>query len=488
MKRPLYLSILSVALLAGLTAGCSDDKSDDGVPKEGLTLSGDFGSAYAYYQPPWYERLVTPVHASSSYDAIENSIAIPIASDRIMMDAAIPLDIKSDGTFTAEITKEYGWIVLLDKGNGNYSFLSVPMSVDSNDSLITFFPKTDVDFGKIEYKSATDEAESESNASELAEKFIFSLEQLGDISKSDDAFKAVANSYRNNYGKSDKAQISEVMHIVSVAVPKLEPDIPVMANKYQGFMMEFEFGPETLLAQNGVNICDNTLKVGLKYPDESFKLATDSQDYLSALMSGNMVPDENHHPVPYLACAVQENFVISYFRDTNSSGGTLSFFRGESTDMLAQNLELPNGLFTLQLQDGDVNTSVAKYELNYNLPMKNGELLLPVPEFTLHKNGRFIDYVDVKWYLYNPSSGKYKGIEDFTSFAPMLRDITSGMWLVTNGGTGHDQGLDFNEKYDRIDMTTSEVTWADVTDLRLRVQYDVGNTHMRFQATNVGLQ
>ena len=57
MKRSIYLSILSVALLAGLTAGCSDDKSDEGVPKEGLTLSGNFGSAYAYYQPPWYERL-----------------------------------------------------------------------------------------------------------------------------------------------------------------------------------------------------------------------------------------------------------------------------------------------------------------------------------------------------------------------------------------------------------------------------------------------
>ena len=118
--------------------------------------------------------------------------------------------------------------------------------------------------------------------------------------------------------------------------------------------------------------------------------------------------------------------------------------------------------------------------------MKNGELLLPVPEFTLHQNGRFIDYADVKWYLYNPRTRRYSGIEDFTSFSSMLRDINAGMWLANSGTAGHEYALSFNEKYDRIDMTTPAVTWADVADLRLGVQYDVSNTHIRFQATNVG--
>ena len=487
MKRSIYLSILSVAFLAGLTVGCSDDKSDEGATKEGLTLSGDFGSAYAYYQTPWYEQLVTPVHASSSYDSIENSIAIPIASDRIMIDAAIPLDIKSDGTFTAEIVKEYGWIVLLDKGNGNYSFLSVPMSADTNETLITFFAKSDVDFGKVEYKSATDEAESESNVSELADKFVFSLEQLGNISESDGAFKAVANSYRNSYGKGDHAQINEQLQVVSVATQPLSTSEYIRADHYQGFAINFDFGDNTLLREKGDDICANNIKIGLKYPNSSDRLYTQDQNYTASFMSKNMVPVD-HDRNPYLACAVENSFAISYFQDTNESGGTLGFFRGESQEMLAQNAYLPKGLFTLQLQEGDVNTTLGQYELDYNLPTsRSGQLLLPVPAYKLHIDREgYADYVDVKWYQYNVRSAQYKEV-DFTPYKSTLRDVDAGIWVGDDNG-GHEAPAPFNETYDRIDMSDNNVVWKDVEDFRLGTQYTIGSTHIRFQATKVGVQ
>lgn len=200
-----------------------------------------------------------------------------------------------------------------------------------------------------------------------------------------------------------------------------------------------------------------------------------------------MVPVD-HDRNPYLACAVENSFAISYFQDTNESGGTLGFFRGESQEMLAQNAYLPKGLFTLQLQEGDVNTTLGQYELDYNLPTsRSGQLLLPVPAYKLHIDREgYADYVDVKWYQYNVRSAQYKEV-DFTPYKSTLRDVDAGIWVGDDNG-GHEAPAPFNETYDRIDMSDNNVVWKDVEDFRLGTQYTIGSTHIRFQATKVGVQ
>jgi len=469
--KTVYLSLATILLAGSFFMGCSDNKEEGtGRDADILTLSGDFGTAYAYYQAPWYKRLVTPLQAGSSYDSIINSIAIPIASDRIMMDEAIPLDIESDGKFVADITKDYGWIVLLEKENGLYSFLSIPMSVDSNDSLITFFPKSDIDFGKVEYKSIYDEADSEENISDIGDKFIFSLEELKDIAVSDDAYKAVANSYRNNYNKEFDEQVNEEISLVSVSDKPLNTTEFVRADDYQGFALSFYYGEKTVLASAGEKICNNAAQVGMKFPDSSFTLYSADHNYTGALMSHDMSFDSAYDTSVNACTMVDDNFVISYGQ------GTLSFFRGESTSMLAQNSKLISGLFTLQVTEDGVSQKAGEFELDYNLPVtRHGDLLLPVPAFKMHLNeSGMADYCDVKWYLYDQRSHAYKVI-DFKPYQSILRDIEAG------AGT---YAASFNDKFDRIDFTDVDTVWEDKNNFGLGVQYNVANTYVRFQAVN----
>jgi len=469
--RRLYLSLAAVLVMSTLFMGCSKD-DDKNESANSILLSGVFGEVSGQQGAQ---------RASALGEDIKNAIAIPIASDRIMMEEAVPLDIKEDGSFTAAVTEEYGWVVLLENANGEYKFLSLPLSADSNETLITFFPKSDLDFGTVEYKSVTDEADSENNVSEMADKFIFTMDQLTDISAADDVFKAVANSYRNNYKKDMSEQVSDIMHVVSVATDGLNTDSFVKADTYTGFMMDFEFGSQTQLASAGEKICANDLKVGLKFPSDSDKLYTSTKEYTGSLMSSDMEFDTAFDPSVNACTEPTHDFVISY------GPGSVGFFRGEDRSMLAQNTTLPNGLFALQLQDGVENTSVAQFELDYNLPINaDGKLLLPVPAFKIKlNNDGTVEGCDVAWYLYNEGAQQYYPIRDFSTFTSMLHDINSASnWI--GDSTNQEFRSTFSSDYRHLKFSKQDISWEVVNDLRVGIQYDVGNTHVRFQATKAG--
>ncbi len=502
MKRKykfLLASFLSVALLVGCSGG-SGSNNDDGrsgdIDENKVKISGSFGSQYAYYQAPWYKSLLsTPLYASSSYDSIVNSVAIPLYEGHISIYDAVPLEIESDGSFSAEITKDRAWIVLLEKANKQYSFLSVPLSLDSNVSLMSFFPQSNLNFGKVAYKEVCDvvkddqnisnmpcdEAYSDTNISIIAQKSIFNLDQLKEISTADDAFKAAMNSYRNNYKQDDKAFINEHLEIVFVLKDQLITSDYSLVDDYHGFGINFEFGSKSPLAKSIDDVCNNINKVALYFPDENISLYTADHNFTGELLSTNMIIYSNP---PTTGCS---NGIINLKTDNPAHGGMISFFSQESQKTLAQNSSLPKGLFSLQLEKTDTNTTVGEFALDYSLPLKNQKLLLPTPKLKIHTNeDGEADYCLVQWVVYNPASNSYEAVEDFTPFAESFSNLTANMWYQTTGSSGYKYvESQYSRNYDRIIFPT-KVKFNDVDDFRLFVQYSIGNTHLRFETSKLG--
>ena len=484
--RSLYLSLAAVTLFSVLMTGCSEesDSNDQENKKQENTmhLSGQFVTSNSVQETAAYSSPSVPTEAASRYDTIVNAIAVPVSSDRIMMDASVDLDIMADGNFSAAITPDYAWIVILEGGDGSIRFMSLPLSTDSNTSLVTFYPSADIDLGKVTYDRAADEANSDHNITDLADKFIFNLEQLKRLARTDDVYKAVANSYRNNYKKGAKESHVEEMQIVSIATDAIQADIAVRADTCTGFAIDIYYGADTLLSQKSESICSNSAAFGLKFPESQSTLYTSQDTYTGSMRSSNMI-DHNEGGDP--SCETGSSFAMTLFRDSAAQGGKVSFFRGETRNMLAQNKTLEKGLYALYIEEDEVNTTVAKFELDYDLPTTDdGKLLLPVPEIRLHlEDNSNVDYFDVKWYLYDTASASYEEI-DFTLFSALYHELSVGIWV--GDGIDEEHQLTFNETFDRVDIKSKVgINWGSVNDVRFGIQYGVGNSNLRFSFSKI---
>ncbi len=413
--------IASLCLIASTTfiIGCgSGNNSNNGNNSSKVQISGNLGSTYAFYKTPWYEKIL-PLAYAANFGQIKNAIAIPLVGSDVIISQAKNVTINNDGTFNVDLAKQITdpdtqekynlhWIVLLEKLDGSFSFLSIPNSSDS-DTLIDFpigkATTNHIDLGTID--NSGDEGISSKNLNNLTSDVTMNINQLNNLAKIDDTTKSVINSYKNNYGKSEDNMIDEILHVViSGDYTKINTQYTI-ANTFQGYSFHFDAGKDTSLAKHFTDLCgtDNYLQL---VPPTGATITAGGNNYTaSAPLSST------HGTITNLTDGEQEcSGGITYFKKNNDGSVTVNLITGDTSSVLATTKPIPNGDFKLKLN----NSTIGEYLFSYNLPItNNGNIKIPVPKIKLNLNSNNkVLGVYVKWYVYDKSTSQYNEINAST--------------------------------------------------------------------------
>ena len=482
-------SLILASLSTLLFLGCSSDSTnDDSTNDKSITLSGTFDSSYAFYKSPsWYRSLLTPAYAAESFNKIKKAIAVPIhEGSEILMHQAKTLDINEDGSFSASLETNYSWVILLQRMDGNFDFVSIPVGDGSSDETLVNIPvnaaESDLNLGTITRDSGSREARSSKSTKDLAKNFSFSSADLDFLADMDNAFKAVANNYRNNFGKSQDLSIQEKINIFISSTDLLNTQTAVRSDIYDGFSMIFNAQKNHPLAKAYNDICHGDKTVALKFPTTTFTLSTSTKNFTGSIeSSGTAMNITSPSGSGDTMCQENTSQGIIDIGYATSHGGSVGIFSGGGPSYLAQNAGLPYGLFDLQLN----NQSVAKFNLDYNLPVTaDKHLKVPIASFKLHADSNDkVDYIDVQWYLYNEVAQDYKPVvlKDLQQYIGEMHTLT---W---NDAAQKSSECPFNSDLNRVDMT--KCSGDDGSSYFLSgsgkhaldsfgVQYDIGSTHV----------
>ena len=392
---------LSLALLATFSfVGCGGGSGiSTPLNSNNTKLSGNLGNGYAFYQIPWYKSLfVTPAYAAG-FGKIKKAVAVPIVNGSPFLEKSKEVTIESDGTFEVSLEKSFtdpdtgnsldaNWIVLLEKNNGSYNFLSIPTSDDS-DSLISLpISKTtdDIDLGDVD--NSADEAKSSKDLSYLSSKVTYDINNLVALSKTDDVVKAIINQYRNNYGKDESQIINVRLTVVAGGDFDTIGTQYSKASIYKGYAINIQGASATVLKQNFNNICSNSKQIELDLPSGStISFVGDSNNYSSLVSDG----DGNLNGT---SCGGSSNL----FQEQND-GDWISLNFGGGTK-LVNSTSVPTGDWILKFNGQELG----KFDLAYSLPVENGQIKLPVPAVKLdldtNDNNKTKGFY-IKWYIGN---------------------------------------------------------------------------------------
>ena len=396
----LTTSILSFAVITALSlSGCGGDSSSDTTTDSNLDntkLSGNLGTSYAFYKAPWYRSLfATPAYAAG-FGQVKKAVAIPLADGYVLMENAKEVTINSDGTFSVALDRQVtdpdngqkvdlNWIIILEKTDGTYNFLSIPNN-DGSDSLVNLpIAKTtaDIDLGDID--NSSDEGRSSKKLDDIASKVTYDINQLTVLSKTDDVVKAVINQYRNNLGKDENEIITVRLTVIGEGnFTKMATEYS-KASTYRGYTINIQAGSATVLQQNKDAICDNSKQIEIDLPTgKSISFVGDST-YTSLVSAGGSWNGTS--------CSGGNTL----FQEQTNDDGSLSLnFGGGYT--VVNSTTVPKGDWTLKF-DGQ---ELGKYDLSYSLPAENGTMKLPVPAVKLdldpNDNNKTKGFY-IKWYI-----------------------------------------------------------------------------------------
>ena len=387
-------SISLAILIAFSFAGCGGGNSTTPTlldPK----LSGDLGNSYAFYKPRWYESIITKAYASG-YGQVQKAVAIPILNGHVDITNAKNITINSDGTFSVALPKkiefegesfEANWIVLLEKTDGSIKFLSIPNAAGT-DSLLTFpmsKASSDIDLGSISNDNS-DEGRSSINLNQLDSKVTYDLNDLTSLATTDDIAKAVINQYKNNYGKSIDKHINVRLTVIAEGNFTQIATGYSKASNYKGYAINIQGGANTILKQNFNNICSNNKQIQLELPtNKSITFQNDNTYQILTSNGGTMNGT---------SCSSNGGIFQSQSDGDNVS---LNFGGGNK---IVNSLAVPTGEWTLKFDGNTIGT----YNLAYSLPVKSGQIKLPIPAVKLdldpNDNNKTKGFF-IKWYIGN---------------------------------------------------------------------------------------
>ncbi len=412
----LTTSILSFAVITALSlSGCGGGSSSDTTsPTSNLDktkLSGNLGTSYAFYKAPRYRSLfATPAYAAG-FGQIKKAVAIPIADGHTLIENSKEVTIKDDGTFVAKLDKkythpEYGefeltWIIILEKTDGTYNFLSIPNS-DNSDSLVNLpISKTTADIDLGEISNSSDEGRSSKNLSDISSKVTYNINELNSLATLDDTMKSIINAYVNNYGKNEDETISETLHIVGSGNYSTIDSQYTKAENFEGYSFHIHAEKDSSLALHFTDLCgtDGYLKL---IPPSGATISAGGTNYTSS----NPFSSTSENIENMSGGSQQCSGGITYFRKDSDGSVVVNFITGDSSSSLMTTKPIPNGNFELKLN----NTLIGKYQLSYSLPTTNdGHLKVPTPaiKLDLDSNNK-LKGAYVKWYIYNESTSQYE--------------------------------------------------------------------------------
>ncbi len=398
-------------IVGGITTiliGCGDGSTySPSADNSKINLSGNLGNSYAYYQEPWYHKLFPKLYAQV-FGHIEKAIAIPIINGNAELRFLKNVTINSDGSFTISLEKSFtgpdnkkypaNWILLLVKEDGTYDFLSIPNN-DNSESLINLpisNATEDIDVGNIN-PSQNSEAHTTLNLNDLSTKVTYNINQLEKFSQLDDILKSIANEYRNKNSKT-----RYVLHIVSKGNYNEINTTYSLASQFQGYAFHFHSKKGSKISQNFTNLCNNNKSLKL-YPPINSSILVGNQEYNNSyplVTSGGNITT--------MTSGEQEcGGNNSYFRKDTDGSVVTNIITGDNSNSLGKTIPIPNGLFTLKLQ----NDIIGLYNLSYNLPVitdsnNNKHTKVPTPKIKLElDSNNKVKGVYVKWYLYSKTSG-----------------------------------------------------------------------------------
>lgn len=441
-----------------------------------ISISGQFGSSYAFYKKRWYDYFVKTVYAT--YGQIAKSLAVPIISGQGCLEYAQEFEIEADGSFSVELEKsingaDANWIILIEETDGDIYFLSIP-TVETTESLIVLpvaEATEDIDLGDID--SNDDEAQSEITIDELATKVTYNIEALEEIAEMDNTLKSIVNTYLNSYNIPEDETINGCLSVgASGDYFSINSEFSTAEN-YSGYAVIMNGGNNSVLANNFTEIYSNdgTLQLTIP-PGGTIYDGTDYYDF------NNPVVSSASETIAYDADGTQMYSCGAFYWVANGTDGSVGL------NVLPSTSEIPPGIFELQLRETEAEPyeTIGKYIFSYNLQLTEDlHLKVPTPalKLDLDENNRILGAF-IKWYIYNETTSGYEEIS-----VEALEMVANGYSFgITdyNGISGNterygcgNEGLSFSIDYiDLASCTTCEDMYYDYDYEDKYNAYDIG--------------
>ena len=447
LKATFFLAISTILAGCGGGGGGSGSASSS-TPATGnkVSVTGKFGSGYAYYKNHWWNKLFP--RALATYGTVEKLIAIPVSKAGIWVNGIQEVQVNSDGSFNLSLAKQYKssnviWIVLAKKTDGTYQVLSVGAQ-DIGDSLVDFpiySATANIDVGTV--SPSGDEAKGDKDVSDIASSFSVGLNGLKNIAMFDDVLKALLNFIRNNYekyGKSESKYIEPVLHVTSTGnyTDLSNSATYTLAYTLEGYAFHFHGGPDSVISTNFDNVKNGEAVLRL-FPPEDIEVGDTTYNTTNPISSSGLTCSSTSDGS--IECSNQDNF---YMRKDPDGSVTLNFVTGDKADEIVSTFPVSSKYFELKMD----NTLIGTYKFSTALPLINTgtgrKLKLPIPGVKLDtdNNGK-IKGVYVKWYVWNSTSSSYEELTDYI----FLRGFSGTFGLnITdyNGVTGNTSRLDIS--------------------------------------------
>ena len=391
-----------------------------------VSLSGKLSGYTIVSNSPWHKlwNLLAPTPAYAALDQVDTLVAIPHHSGNIdegVFGGIKTATINDDGSFSINITTDYDWVLLLVNSAATaaadkvVAYVTIPGTTDTgttdSDTTLVDFPATQmsgnsISLGTVSAGAQLQYAVADQNTEDVAQHMNFTLEDLNQMAKYDDAYQHLANAYLN-YNAS-----TGVFYFPVPSPTWTGPLAYTLNDTFSNSDDLFYEGNQYTLTTNDTSlslndICNGDVEFGL-YAPESITVNMSGTIYDAAQgMLNNSVTRNGDY-------CYNDTMNI----EQNPNGFQMGFPTGEGGFKTSV-----SGLWELR-QDGNV---LASFDFDKAKPVYS-PLNIPVDFIPLVKvnidpdDAFHILSIEIKWQRYNPDTSSYEDVVDDASTDKLVYD------------------------------------------------------------------
>ncbi len=468
------LSIL--ALVFVLSCGGGGSSSTPTSSGNTVTISGNVGSSYTVVSEPSlldrFFALLSSDRAIAAGPQVDKVWGLPTVDGEVSPESfqyKVEIPINSDGTFSVDLPKsvsvdmdgstvtlDLDWILLLINSQATtkqdmivgYIALS-----DLSDSLL-WMPissaSANIDLGTL--SQVGNEARSTTTLSDAASAFTFSLDQLRQIAKTDDVLKNIKNVFANYDQSTGKYWLLEPYFGWSDVPSSIKNQWSDPAN-LQFYGYAFYMPTNNTSNPTFTEICNGTKTLKL-YPPAAVHLLDNSATF----DANNPIYTESGQIDQRQDGSQECGGTYFYLRDdTQNSQAQMNWYMYNfivgDDNLLApdtQTQPIPSGYWTLKLDDGTQETTVATFDLAVASPFDssgNPVIFMPSLNVTVDANDN-ITSIQLKFYTYDSQNNSWVEVTD----SQVLEQMLTAIWVGINDydGTTGNGGQRIEENYEII--------------------------------------
>ena len=384
-----------------------------------VSLSGKLSGYTIVSNSPWHKlwNLLAPTPAYAALDQVDTLVAIPHKSGNIdegVFGSIKTATINDDGSFSIDITTNYDWVLLLVNSAATaaadkvVAYVTIPGTTDTgttdtNNTLVDF-PATQlsgnsISLGTVSAGAQLQYAVADQNTGDMAQHMKFTLEDLNQMAKYDDAYQHLSNAYLN-YTESTGVfyfptpsptwtgtQVYKLNNTFS------SPDDLV----YQGTQYTLTTNNRSLSLND---ICNGDVEFGLYAPESiTVNMSGTIYDAAQGMLNNSMMRNGDY--------CYNDTMNI----DQSRNGLRMAFPTGDGGFKSSV-----SGLWELR-EDGN---TLASFDFDKAKPVYSPDNIpvdfIPVVKVNTDPDDAFhILSIDIKWQRYNPDTLSYEDIADDAS-------------------------------------------------------------------------